>query len=560
MVRHFYANLLRITAVLALAAALSSCEESSTSEPQTGKPPVVPANTALTGKTPDITTAAAPAAAPSPSPLTPEQAAREAQLKQAYSKLGAGLAGIEQPMGPSPAVIRVRLSKPPALEHEQFYHSVLTATAGAFRRQPFRLVDEEQGTVVESGGGPNETLLQDAVINGTADFFQAESLKHYKYVKPLPSPAPNQLLQTLIRSGWSDSAVEETLGTPDSHYNGSDLFFKKRIWVTGRERLTRLLIQPEYPGSVVGAVGTRSTRSEIETALGEPHFESPEDHTFGYKLDPFYLFFSGEADPYEIAVYPRNTAGRQPSLPDLIRELQKDNRMNPDELVERLRETWTDYDHYYIGRGSHQIAYYAAGVRIPYIDSPEPGPYIEIYGNYEGPLTDGVSLPDSGSRLSGLTGGFFRFRLHEDLAFEQEKQRVRQNRTIAERAAAEGIPSHDGTQLVLSNEGYVFEQSGFFLLRPGGDRPPVERRTGHFASRYTWLNDRYFLYEVAFRGILAYDTQLECEIPIAGEGDYKDEYRLVRIDASRSVIVYTQGDQELEKSYTMDPEGKLVFP
>lgn len=556
---HTRPRLWRLAAVLCMAAGLASCED--------GGPDGQPLSSASPAAATQAAAASlqgrpAPADAGAHAALTPEQSEREAQVKQHYTRLGAGLIRLEWPADGGPVVIRARLGHPPALEHELFYHAVLSATAGVFRNQPFRLIDEEQGTLIEAAG-QGDTVMQHAVINGTPDFFQAESLKHPQLVTPIPAPEPGPLLRKLIRSGWSDSAVKSALGKPDSEYDGSNVFWRQRVWVGGRERASRLLFRPDYAEPVAGAIGTRSSRADIVSALGPPPFESGEDQVFGYKLEPYYLFFSGKEAPYEIAVYPRlSGAGRKPALTELVQELTRQNRMNADDFVEQLRERWTDYDYYYYGRGSHQIAYYAAGVSIPYVDSSEPPPFLVLYGNYEGPVTDGLSLPEDAPRLSASVPdrSVFRFRLHEDLMFEQEKRRVRQNRAILARAEAEGVPSPDGTQVAMPNEGYVFEQAGFFLLRPGGDRPPVERRTGHFASHYTWLNDRYFLYEVAFRGILAYDTERLNEMPVAGDADYSDDYRLVEVDTGRGVIHYTKGDVKLEKRYSFDKTGNLVFP
>jgi hypothetical protein len=552
-----------LTASIAAMITLSSCQSGSSEQQGLASP------AAATGSSvPKLETGGPAPAIQQLSSLQPtaDQSAQESELKLAFNRLSVGLTRVEWPAGSGsgPVTLHVTLGKPLTLDNEGFYGEVLQTAANAFHKMKLHIVDDEQGITLDTDGN-QETLPDSAVINGTVNYFQAESLKHYVPVKAAPAPEPGTLLRSLLDKDWAADRLEELLGKPDSSFNGYATYWSSKVKAAVRDqdhRVGSLLFEPGYTGAVAGALSTKSSRADITALLGAPPFDSPEDAVFGYKLEPYYLFFSGKEAPYEIALYPRASAeNRSDTLPGILHSLEQENRLNPVDLKNRLQEGWTDYDYAYSARGYNELRYNSLGLRITNIDSIEPKPYIEIYGNYEGSLSDSIHLPGSTETLSAIPDfPLFRFRLHEDLVFEREKTRLRQNRSIQERAAHEGIPSPDGKQLVAANEGMVFEEAGFFLIHPDGSRPDAERKPGYFTTGYTWLNNRYLIYEVGTVGILAFDTDQLREIPVAANPDSPFSYHLDHVDTDRGVIYYKDGDQSMEKPYSFNKQGSLVFP
>ncbi|WP_438444868.1 hypothetical protein [Gorillibacterium sp. sgz5001074] len=566
-----------LAAGAAAALLLASCDNSPAEAPGHTQEAYTTPSPAAIGTPPALTGAAlAPApmagtAAPAPS-ATSEERVQESRLRQDYARLSADLSRVDWPAPAAPkepVVLHAKLGRAPSLESESFYSELLKLTSMTLTGRAFRLEDDSLGTVIEASGSA-ELLPDAAKVNGTVNAFHKMSLERYAYLPPLPAPEPGPLVAGLSESAWSWDALERLAGPHDTFFNDAYVYDKSRVYAGIRvqnRQLSRLVFRPDYPEPVAGGLRTTSTRAQITERLGQPPFESRDEQLFGYKLEPYYLFFGGEDGAYEICLYPRDAkrqAAEGETLAGILRNLQEKQILNPDALIQELQLKWPDYDYSYYGRGSHEVDYYTRGLRIPYVDTPFERPYIEIYGGFEGPLAEGIFLPvgDSGKGpLHALDDSpLIRFRLHEDLAFEAEKHRLRQSRTIRDKVRTQGVPSPDGKQVVLENEGYVFEAAGFFLVHPDGDRPNLELRTGYFTSGFTWLNNRYFVYEVGTDGILAYDTERKAVIPVDQDPDHPFQRHLLRVDTGRSRIVYTVGDKELEKAYAFGKDGSLIFP
>jgi hypothetical protein len=324
-----------------------------------------------------------------------------------------------------------------------------------------------------------------------------------------------------------------------------------------------VLFRKSYASPVIGSIGTSSKKEEIAALLGQPPFESSgPDPVFGYKLVPFYIFFSGASAPYDITVYRRETADSspgRPELPAILASLRDAGTPEPEKAIDKLKEIWPDYDAYNNSRGGYSIDYYGLGLRADIFlleDSPS---YIEIYGNYEGPLTDSIRLPGDQAAISAGAESLapFRFRLHEDSIFSQEQRRLKEERSFAERAAREGKASPDGSWVVLPTASTTYDQFSLSLLRPAGDQPNREIHIGNFIGSLIWLNDRYFIFDEYFRGIVGYDIKLNKKIDIKVDPEPSDAYRLNAVKDGK--IIYDEGDALEEMAYSFDSNGNLVL-
>lgn len=172
-------------------------------------------------------------------------------------------------------------------------------------RQSFAIKDEAQGVVIEADAAELPSFQQ-ARINGESGFFQKESIRRYRSISPVPAPGLTGLLEAVVHGGWKPEIVTSSLGAADSRFNGYDRFVQDGIEAELGQSVFSLLFRKSYTGPVAGNLYTSSEREEIETELGQPHFEADgQDPVFGYKLAPFYLFFAGAEAPYDIAIYQR---------------------------------------------------------------------------------------------------------------------------------------------------------------------------------------------------------------------------------------------------------------
>ena len=68
--------------------------------------------------------------------------------------------------------------------------------------------------------------------------------------------------------------------------------------------------------------------------------------------------------------------------------------------MEDLRSRWPDYDLYYSERGGLGISYDSMGVSVSNNYEDRGGPYITVYGNFEGAVDSTLELPD---KTEGIT-------------------------------------------------------------------------------------------------------------------------------------------------------------
>lgn len=513
--------------------------------------------------TPSASSEAVAAPSALPAELTAEQKLQEANVRTNLEQRAMmQLLKFEPPSGSLPAAVYVRGLPEPKLEAENAFRDLFQAVSFALPKTSFQIRGESGSTVLETDAvHPGSFRL--AKINGQADFFQQESIRQYKYIAPAAAPAPNALLQSLIGSGWSTDAAKQALGAPDSYFHSRDIYFKSGIEVEERQNVFSVLFRKSYASPVIGSIGPSSKKEEIVQQLGQPQFESSgPDPVFGYKLAPFYIFFSGASAPYDITVYRRVTgdgSNGRPDLASILADMRKAGNPEPEKFIDKLKEIWPDYDAYNNARGGYSINYYGLGLRADIFlldDSPS---YIEIYGNYEGPLTDSISLPRDQAAVSAGSESLapFRFRLHEDSIFRQELRRLKDERSFAERAASEGKASPDGGWKVLPAADTTFEQFSLSLIRPAGDQPNRDIHIGNFIGSLIWLNDRYFIFDQYFLGIVGYDIKLNKIIHVKVDPEPSDSYRLTEVKDGK--IIYDTGNALEEMAYSFDSNGNLVL-
>ncbi|RAU97888.1 hypothetical protein [Paenibacillus sp. YN15] len=471
------------------------------------------------------------------------------------------------------ALLRLQGLQPPGLGMETLYRDMFYGIGNALKWAPFRVEDEGGAAVMETDSASRKAFRL-AKIGGEAYYFDKESIRNYQPVDALTLPQAqlNPLLQAGLEQSWKPGALAAALGKPDSSFNGFDIYFRQQVEVKEEQILSSIIFRKEYTQPVLGALGTSSARTEIESLLGKPAFEETAPiPVFGYKLEPFYLFFAGGGPPYDIAVYPRKFTGSigGPELPELAAANTGENGINVQQLVDQMRDKWPDYKVFSYGRGSYGVTYPHRGIWTDDLlggDTDYKGGFIQLYGNYEGQLAEGLRLPQDADKLKALAASpdwpdslaFYQFRFQEDMVFNQEKDRLREELSIRESAAKEGAVSPNGRVIAKAKDNTTYEHAGLYLLYPDKEQPPREVHIGNFLWNINWLSDRYVIFEVSFRGIVGYDTVSNKIIDIKVTPDYSDDYRLVEV--KDGIIRYTNGDKEAELPYSFNGKGDLVLP
>ncbi len=508
----------------------------------------------------------------SPAP-EPASAAVPDDIKSQLLQINITPVSYTPPVAGNPsAVLRVQGLPAPGLNTEDLYRNLFYSLGNALKWSPFR-VENEQGTALLETDTANPKAFRPAKIGGEAYFFDKESIRKYQPVDPLAAPDKlNPLLQAGLDGGWARGLLTAVLGKQDSSFNGYDIYFDEHVEVEGGNILSSILFRKEYAQPVLGNLGTASTRADIESLLGKPPFEKAAPlAVFGYKLEPFYLFFSGEAPPYDVAVYPRKMSGGNngPELTELNAINTAGNGPDVQQLVDRMREKWPDYEVFSNSRGSYGVTYPHRGIWVEDLlsgDTDYKGGFIQLYGNYEGKLTEDIVLPQDTDKLKKLAASpdwseplaSYRFRLHEDMVFNREQERLQNEQFIQDAAAKEGVTSPNGRIIAKAKDNTTYEHAGLYLFYPGKEQPSREVHIGNFIRNLNWLSDRYVIFEVSFRGIVGYDTVQNKLMDIKTKDDYSSDYAIVQI--KDGIIRYTDGDTEKDLPYSFNKKGELVLP
>ncbi len=471
-----------------------------------------------------------------------------------------------------PALLLVKGMPSPELNVGGLYRDLFYGLGNALKWTLFR-VEDEQSTAFMETDAASPKAFRLAKMKGEAYFFDKESIRKYQPLDPLATAAKlNPLLQAGLDGGWAPGSLTAVLGKQDSSFNGYDIYFDKHVEVEGGNILSSILFRKEYAPPVIGNLGTASTRADIESLLGKPPFEQPAPlSVFGYKLEPFYLFFTGEAPPYDISVYPRrmSSGNNGPELPELTAANTGENGIDVQRLVDQMREKWPDYETFSNSRGSYGVTYPHRGIWTEDLlsgDTDYKGGVIQVYVNYEGQLTEDIRLPQDADKLKKLAAApdwseplaSYRFRLHEDMVFNREQERLQNEQFIRDAAAKEGVTSPNGRIIAKAKDNTTYEHAGLYLFYPGKEQPSREVHIGNFIWNISWLSDRYVIFEASFRGIVAYDTVQNKLINIKTSPDYADDYRLVEI--KDGIIRYTDGKTEADLPYSFNKKGELVLP
>ncbi|MDF2926009.1 MAG: hypothetical protein K0R57_4923 [Paenibacillaceae bacterium] len=551
--------------LLASGLALASCDQAADELPPASLPATSPA-----ASSPISSAASLPPPSTGAAVLTPKQKEQEQTLAARYKQHAITVLGLVPASANSPSIVRVKQMEAPGLDTEPVYRDIFYQTYHLLEGQPFQIKDES-GAVIAEADTVRPKEFQLAKINGLTGFFQKESSRHYSYIAPVSSPEPNALLKGFVKGNWGPEAAAAMLGVPDSYSNHYDIFFKQGVEVEQRQRVFSLLFRKRYAEPVIGSIGTSSKQEEIEAALGKPPFQDQgQDPVFGYKLESYYIFFAGAAAPYDIAVYPGSGwkgteggaapgSGSNHDLAALLRSRAQAGGLEAMGTMDEMKLRWPDYDRLDNARGSYILSYVSSGIEADINYEEQAEPYIQVYGNYEGPLTESIRLPEDAAALAALPEPPYPYllRLHQDLVFLQEQRRLAGERYIRERAAHSQAVSPDGAKIVIPNDNTSYDSRSFYVLHPAGEEPDREIHVGNFSSSFTWLNNRYLIFVESMYGITGYDTKLNKEFDVDVDTTPADLYKLEQVKDGK--ITYTKDNIKRELSYSFKANGDLVL-
>jgi hypothetical protein len=356
----------------------------------------------------------------------------------------------------------------------------------------------------------------------------------YKYIAPIAVPLNNELIALLVKNNWSSRVLEEKAGRPDSCFLGYFGYFKKGFGVRvtkdkypsleeeqkmslGENKVYNIVFTRKYAAPIIKGISFNSSRKDIFKKLGPPHFLDSGRHVFGYKAADFYLFFTGEKKPEEIAVYKVDRDYDTSALKTALADLNEGESGGAQGIVGK----WPDWDFRYRAHGGGwQYLYASRGLEVR--DGKQMD--ITVYGNYTGPVTDTVTLPgqldgirDFKNTLKYIYSGKkrrsdpdYKYSVHfepaRDYVFCDECQRIDNRAGFSVQLAQAARAPNDNKLLVPTGEN-LSTSAGIAVYYPDKDMPNRELGTGDWYTGLNWLSDRYFMYVHQHKGVVIGDLE-----------------------------------------------------
>lgn len=379
--------------------------------------------------------------------------------------------------------------------NENYFWNFARVLAEFLKYKNFELVDETKKIDIEVKC--ENTNIVEFKINGDINYYLNNNSARNK---GLSTNITNYTIQSpefqqLIEGKWNELNVN--WGTKESVCKGYNIYFDEGIKYKNVARnIYNVIFTTKYSKQIAGGLNAKSSKEEVEKALGEPTFKK-DDNLYGYKSNDAYVFFDFLNE--EVSVYPVQNieSADEKSLKNQINSMNESSDIKT--FVTNLTNMWIDYDVYDYDSNYVDLEYTLRGIKLN-ISSSSLKNGIYIYTNYEGNTnisdldnvylmnTDLVfeaeSLRSTGERLCRAQEGDY----PEDVPFGSKKF-----------SAIEDDSKYDMNELVYAK--------GINFYSKDKTYPDSELERNLEISSYFWYNDSCFLYAVNNEGIYLYNCE-----------------------------------------------------
>lgn len=398
--------------------------------------------------------------------------------------------------------------------NETFYNNIIKDIARIAAYRDLRLIDEKNDIKIEVIC--EDYKIYNIIINGIEDYFiymdSLLSLRKYKEIETTEFFINSPIIVDAINNNWSKDI---NLGTRDSIYNQYNIYNDEGIKVRNIDsRIYNIIFTKKYQGAVVNDITPGMTFFSIEQMLGKPTFEDKSLEIIGYKGTNFYVFFTKD----EISVYRLenlDTTGFFELVDTFLNE-----EIDFLEMMNKLTYLWPDYSDYDYTASEVFLSYPHRGidVKINYDDTTG----IIIYNNFNSDLSN-IEKYLENTEFMGL--------LQVDNISEAEKRRVKEINK-----EKEGLEKYKNENTTQGYESTIYdcypiideEQNSIVQMKfisENIDMP--NREINDSMSSFLWINDVYFVFSKANRGIYLYDLNTGI---ISGIVTGDSEYQLKSFD------------------------------
>ena len=416
------------------------------------------------------------------------------------------------------------------ISNEEYYNILLEDAAKIIYYRSFNMIDKEQDinvkVICENG------KIKRIIINDMEDYFiyhdSQISMKNYVEIENTEFTIASELLNMCINNDWRTENIY--FGERESIFDEYYIYFDEGIKVrTINGKIYNIIFTKKYNGNVINNIFPGLELRNIKSSLGKPTFEN--ENVIGYKGDKCYVFFTDT----EISVY-RNSYVETDEFFNLADEFIENN-IDFLEFMNQLTYIWPDYSEYNYNSTSVFISYPLKGIEIALNNGDING--ILVYNNNKSTM----------SKIRRyLENTNFVGRLQVDSVFEAEKRRIEKQIDLGNKCdnyieeLDEDIKDIIGESFNYKifakkdDNGYIYEMN--FISK---DNEHPNRQLTDRMDYYLWLNNDYFLYSKANKGIFFYNLNTgRVQRVLTGTEEYK------LIDYENGILRYDDNAIQLQ--------------
>ena len=248
-----------------------------------------------------------------------------------------------------------------------FFEKLIQYSANALKYKNFIIIDESNKINLQVNCDEENKVVERYYINGVENYFEEKQkqnkIENYETVDNIELEMTSDESKKVQENNWKTDNIN--FGTKESIYRDYDIYFDEGIQVKKiNGKIFNIVFTDKYKNNVIGNLNVNSSIDEIKQTLGKPQFESGS--LIGYKSNEIYVFFyNNNISVYRVDKYNTEEIAKN------IKKYTEDGNIK--ELVEKVKEQWTDYDIYDYDTDYIKLQYSLKGICIKYDSTSKKG-------------------------------------------------------------------------------------------------------------------------------------------------------------------------------------------
>lgn len=380
------------------------------------------------------------------------------------------------------------------ISNQSYYEQLFAYCAKVLGYNNFAIIDTNKDLVALIKCNKDNMTISNYYINGNEQYFQTEQSKiakeQYIEIKEFEFIPTSTQLKELIKQNWN--ANNSLFGTKDGDFKNYSIYFDEGISVRKIDgTVFNIVFNEKYSQEVLKGVTTQSTKEQVITTLGKPHFENNE--LIGYKTNDFYIFFYKN----EISIYRKEISDTNLEFAKIVEKYSNNN--NIIQLTTELKNTWKDYNLYKYDTNYVVLQYALRGVSIMYNYNNNNG--IFIYNNFKGNVDLTTTYQEILNNEKEIPNKIYLE--NKNLVFEAEKNRILNQNTI----------NYDVSNIIKNySQDYILDittiqDSTYNIKFISKDKQNINRELKEYINSGIWLDNENFIYSVNEKGIYKFNVK-----------------------------------------------------